>query len=498
MPNFMMGDVLWAGSERSLVQAQEAAKQVAEKMAAGGYDSDEDAGADMLTREGRTGIITIKGPLVNSDNPIYAYFGIPTYPRIRAALLEAALDHGIDQILLDIDSGGGAVSGVSDTGDLISLVDKNIKPIYSYTDGDMCSAAYWIGCAARQVFAAKTASVGSIGVITSLLEFSKQLEKEGVTPNIIRSGQYKQAGNPLEPLSDVNRAEIQTLIDGLASVFEGHVASCRSKSVSYTKSVMGQGRVFLAGTALEIGLIDKISNFDATFAAVSAEEIDIRRISNQNNGIGANMSNNNKTPLTAAVQAALIAAGHIPAKLDIDNSESELTTTAAAAATDATSASTDATSAATDATSAAVTTTEGTLTLEVETSADVQIVTQMQGEIALLKTQLSAAQDQLVEAKATNKVLSDQVAAEQASNAGLASIAVKSINSMQIALGGHASDFTGAKATDVLSTHDRVSADFKKNFKVGGVAAVDATPAGATKPIVNDSLRNAQLNAARL
>jgi nicotinate-nucleotide pyrophosphorylase len=69
-----------------------------------------------------------------------------------------------------IDSGGGAVSGVADAGNLIKLIDQSVKPIYSFTDGAMCSAAYWLGCSAREVYSSNVSTVGSIGVIATHME----------------------------------------------------------------------------------------------------------------------------------------------------------------------------------------------------------------------------------------------------------------------------------------------------------------------------------------
>ena len=65
--------------------------------------------------------------------------------------------------MLDVSSGGGQVSGVDDTAQLISRV-NNVKPVVTYT-GSTMGAALWLGASANHTVAGKTAIVGSLGVI---------------------------------------------------------------------------------------------------------------------------------------------------------------------------------------------------------------------------------------------------------------------------------------------------------------------------------------------
>src|SRR5208283_793154 len=55
---------------------------------------------------------------------------------------QAEEDPDVASILLDMDSPGGMFAGTAELGDRILQVEK---PIYAYTSGLMCSAAYWIG-----------------------------------------------------------------------------------------------------------------------------------------------------------------------------------------------------------------------------------------------------------------------------------------------------------------------------------------------------------------
>ena len=134
-------EVLWAGTEHSLALAMEAH----DRMMAGAFSDDEEDDDDdevpfNYSVQGDVGIIAIKGSLTNRDVWYNRYLGVTSYADIRKALMYAA-SSDVKAIVLDIDSGGGAVSGVADAGNLIKLIDQSVKPIYSFTDGAMCSAA---------------------------------------------------------------------------------------------------------------------------------------------------------------------------------------------------------------------------------------------------------------------------------------------------------------------------------------------------------------------
>src|SRR5690606_27539836 len=108
-------------------------------------------------------------------------------------------------VVLDIDSGGGQVSGTPEFHDVV----KNAsKPVVSYTDGLMCSAAYYIGSAASYIVANKRAdAIGSIGVMIHFVDLTGYYEKKGakvITEYATKSTEKNKAyeelikGNPDE------------------------------------------------------------------------------------------------------------------------------------------------------------------------------------------------------------------------------------------------------------------------------------------------------------
>lgn len=265
-------DGVWAGSEASLDDYLSLMSQVDLKLSAGWQpEATQVAPAipRLLTVAGNVGVVAIAGPLTNNDSPWNEIFGITSYGAIREAMIHAANDPAITSILLDINSGGGAVSGVSDTGNLIRQVNENSKPVVAFTDGGMLSAAYWLGCSAGQVFASNVAHVGSIGVLATHVDRSEQLRQDGLKVSIIRAGEFKALANSIEPLTEAARAQIQEGVDAAYQVFVGHVAEMRDTSYANADKTMAQGREFFGDQAVKAGLVDGITSFDALMVALT-------------------------------------------------------------------------------------------------------------------------------------------------------------------------------------------------------------------------------------
>ncbi len=486
-------ETFWAITEAGLEHYEESMRTARSQIAAGvsgSWDDEEgEQGSELLSVEGSVGVIGIKGPLVNSDSLWNQILGLVSYNSIREALIEAAANPDVKTILLDIDSPGGAVSGVGDCADLISTIDRNVKPVHAFTDGSMASGAYWLGSAARSITASNVATIGSIGVVMNHMERSKMLADMGIKATVIRSGKYKQVGNPNEPLTEEGRAELQAMSDSIYKIFVNHVAENRGKTYDYTDQYMAQGRVFLAENALQVGLVDNIKGFDSTLIAlnaVNAVNVDNSLISFQNNGIGATMKNNKKS-LVTAVEAALIAAGHIPVKAEAEEAPNQEPQTLEVTVSEEDVAAVVAKAAEScDEDEAPI--------IESSENNDSNLET-LQAELQVLRAQVAERDTQLIDAKVENKSLLKQVEQAEASMEGLKAIAIKSVNAMQVALGGSATSFDASSAADILAAHANVSADFTKNFRVGGVAAVDVNTDDTQKTAAVDSLRAAKLKA---
>ena len=195
------------------------------------------------------------------------------------AQIQAALDDpNISAIVLDIDSPGGTVDGTKELADMI-YAGREQKPIVAYANGQMASAAYWIGSAASKVVAFDTAMVGSIGVIISHKDFSEREKQMGVKTTHIYAGKYKAMASPFKPLEEEGKKYLQASVDYYYTMFVDAVARQRGVDVETVLAKMANGQVFIGTQSKEAGLVDLIGNLEDAILLAKQEggnKVDIK------------------------------------------------------------------------------------------------------------------------------------------------------------------------------------------------------------------------------
>ena len=110
---------------------------------------------------GSYGIIPVVGVIGKGLTPLDKMTGAIDINDISDYIDEYFDDIEVETIIFHIDSPGRVVGGVEELARKISNLKK---PTIAYTDGMMCSAAYWLGSSADRVIASPSPTVGPIGV----------------------------------------------------------------------------------------------------------------------------------------------------------------------------------------------------------------------------------------------------------------------------------------------------------------------------------------------
>lgn len=183
----------------------------------------------------------------------------------RRALRQAGEDQRVKAIVLRIDSPGGTVSGTDDLGTDVARVNAR-KPVIAFAEDLMASAAYWVGCRARAIWAnSPTALIGSIGTFMGLYDLSEAAAKEGVEALVFATGDLKATGFPGAKVTAEQRAYLQDLVDKNQVLFNATVQQGRGMTAEQVAQV-ATGAVWKAGDAQALGLIDGIKTFDEVLA----------------------------------------------------------------------------------------------------------------------------------------------------------------------------------------------------------------------------------------
>lgn len=258
----MFNKSYWSIDEKTLLDLNK--KYLAfEKKALLDVDREPIAGNNLLSVRDGIATVEITSTIFPEKNFFTDYFGFADCESVLDSLKKALNSDNVNQIVIYFDSGGGAVTGVSEVSDFI-FENKNKKPIYCYARGMLCSAAYWIGSACTSVTISDTAEVGSLGVKTTFYK------RDDSTQVVIRSSQAPNKA--LSPDTEKGLADIQLRIDRICEVFLNAVARNRNVSLDEVKERYGKGSVFVGQDAVDLGLADKVSNYENFIKSISNNE----------------------------------------------------------------------------------------------------------------------------------------------------------------------------------------------------------------------------------
>lgn len=215
-------------------------------------------------------IVKIKGTLSKGRSWWQYFYGGANYGSIERDIRHAVADGNIQGIILDIDSPGGVCNGCFELADVIREL-RAKKPIVTFANGLMCSAALCLGTAAGKVVVTKGTCSGSLGVILARWDYSKLNEEIGVQVNYITSGEAKADLYPDAPMSDPERERLQGEVNSLFQIFLQSVADGRGVDPEKLRASAGDARVFIGQEAVAAGLADRVGTLPDVLAELTGD-----------------------------------------------------------------------------------------------------------------------------------------------------------------------------------------------------------------------------------
>lgn len=218
-------------------------------------------------RSGVVAVLPIYGTIVQKADMFTKASGGTSTETLSKQFKKLMSDDEISAIVLEVDSPGGSVFGVSELANEIYEA-RGKKPIVAAVNSMAASAAFWIASAADEIVVTPSGVVGSVGVFVGHSDYSKAFEEEGIKVTLVHAGKYKVEGNPYEPLSEEAKARLQREVDFYYEAFTSDLAKFRGISVETVKEKFGQGRTLNALEMLDAGGIDSIATFPDTLSRV--------------------------------------------------------------------------------------------------------------------------------------------------------------------------------------------------------------------------------------
>lgn len=179
--------------------------------------------------------------------------------KVLKEIYEAGENHDIKGVLLFIDSPGGSLAPSAE----IAIGVKKLrakKPVIAYAGGAMTSGSYYAGVNSNKILANPGSFIGSIGVIMQIPDISELASKIGISQQVVKAGEFKEAGTFVRKWSEVEKAQLQNLVEKSYEMFVKDVAVARNLDINASEN-WANARVFLAADAKDAGLIDEVSDY---------------------------------------------------------------------------------------------------------------------------------------------------------------------------------------------------------------------------------------------
>lgn len=219
---------------------------------------------------GDIAIAPIEGTLAyNPDVFEMVYMGVEDSRSVLAMLKTAESNPNVEGVLLRMDTPGGMMMGGPEISDQVEKLIAMGKPVVTHVGGLGASLGYLIAAPSSKIIANKSAMVGSIGVISTIPDYTKYLENLGIKIEVFtnKDAKFKAAGAVGTSLTDAQRGYIQARVESAFALFRDTVTAHRPK----VKAEAMQGQVLRGDEAIKAGLVDATGGEDFAIGVLRQE-----------------------------------------------------------------------------------------------------------------------------------------------------------------------------------------------------------------------------------
>jgi serine protease SohB len=141
-----------------------------------------------------------------------------------------------------------------------ALAEEKQVPVIAFVEDVAASGGYMIACAADEIVADVSSTVGSIGVVGGSFGFHRLLEKIGVERRLYTAGEHKVMLDPFLPENPKDVERLKAIQNEIHEMFIALVSSRRGGKLTGPESALFSGEFWTGSKALELGLIDRLGD----------------------------------------------------------------------------------------------------------------------------------------------------------------------------------------------------------------------------------------------
>ena len=177
-------------------------------------------------------------------------------------LKKFADDSSIKAIIIHVNSPGGGVAASEEIYREVKRIrSEKKKKIVVSIETVGASGAYYVASGCDKIYADQGSIVGSIGVIAQWVNYGDLLKWAKLKDVVIKTGEFKDTGNPSRDLTPNEQVYMQALIDNMFGQFVQAVADGRGMKVEDVRSI-ANGKVWTGQQAMSMKLVDGVGDFE--------------------------------------------------------------------------------------------------------------------------------------------------------------------------------------------------------------------------------------------
>ena len=208
-------------------------------------------------------VVYAEGNIVNGEGEVGQIGG----DRFAQIFREIRLDEDISAVVLRVKMPGGSASDAEKITREIDLITDD-KPIIVSMGNLAASGGYLIATHSDTIFASPNTITGSIGVFGLFPNFQGLANRNGITWDVVKTGEYADIGTVSRPPTEAEQAIAQRFVDQVYDNFLQTVADSRPLSRAELEPI-AQGRVWSGINAQSLGLVDQIGGLEDAIAAAA-------------------------------------------------------------------------------------------------------------------------------------------------------------------------------------------------------------------------------------
>lgn len=195
----------------------------------------------------KVGIIEVNGIIADAKNVIQN-------------LKHFREDNSIKAIVIRIDSPGGAVGPSQEIFREIRKT-SNKKKVIASMGAIAASGGYYIAAGTDGIVANPGTITGSIGVIMGFTNYQELLQKIGLVPVVIKSGEFKDIGSPVREMTAKEKTILKDFAKKIHRQFITDIVEGRKMDQDKVES-LADGRIFTGEESKDLGLVDRLGNLE--------------------------------------------------------------------------------------------------------------------------------------------------------------------------------------------------------------------------------------------